>query len=179
MHVYELHYLEQMTPSVAGAWSKMGQLKKDGLFTVYDTRLSHELTFYNEPKYWNVDERAYFLKNTQTYWNGLRHKNVNQGVFFDNSNELNQEQLSIVQKTNEELKAAIEKHGPLGYCDYDLNYKYQLRKRIQDLKRDLLEGKSIDTSKFRHKKRPYLEEYEHKVDGGHDHGHHGAAVSHH
>jgi hypothetical protein len=166
-----MHYLEQTVPVIISSWKHLGNFKKDGVFNVKDLRLDHDLTFYNDKKYWNIDEREYFMKNTQTYWRGLRHKDVDHGIFINNSNELTHEELAIVKKTNEEIKQAIDKYGPVGVTDYEYNYRYQLKKRIQDLKRDLIEGRPIDTSKFRPIKSKFGIEEDH-VHGGHsDHGH--------
>jgi hypothetical protein len=149
MHVYELHYLEQTVPRIVSGWKDLGNFKKDGIFSVQDLRLDHEMLFYNEKKYWNIDERDHFFKNTTTYWRGLKHKDFNKGLFINRSDEMTEEEMLNAKKVNEELKEAIAKHGPVGLTDYQYNYRYQLRKRIQDFKRNLIEGTPIDTSQFR------------------------------
>lgn len=151
VHVYELHYLEQTTPKVTSGWKDLGGFQKDGIFVLNDLRLNQELIFYNESKFWNVDQREHFMKNTNTFWNKLRHKDVDRGIFFNNSSYLTEEELVRTKKINQEVKEAIEKHGPLMVTDYEYNYKYQLKKRIQEIKRDLIEGKKIDTSVYREK----------------------------
>jgi len=50
MHVYELHYLEQLPPSLTASWENVGSLKKDGISTVTDMRRNHSLLFYNDKK---------------------------------------------------------------------------------------------------------------------------------
>ncbi len=151
MHVYELHYLEQTVPKVVSSWKNLGFFKKDGIVLMHDLRLDHELVFYNEKKYWNIDEREHFYKNTTTFWRGLKHKDFNMGLFIKRSNEMNEEELLHVKKINHEIKNAIEKFGPVGLTDYEYNYSYQLKKRIQDIKRNLIEGKPVDTSVYREK----------------------------
>jgi hypothetical protein len=150
MHVYELHYLEQTVPRVTNGWKDLGY-EKDGIFMVHDLRLNHEMLFYNEKKFWNIDERDHFFRNTQTYWRGLRHKDVNRGIFFNRSDSMTEEEILTTKKVNEEVKSAVEKHGPIFITDYEFNYKYQLKKRVQEIKRNLIEGKHVDTSIYREK----------------------------
>jgi hypothetical protein len=149
LHVYELHYLEQTAPKVVSSWNNLGYFKKDGLILVHDLRGTDELVFYNEKKYWNVDEREHFFKNTTTFWRGLKHKDFNKGVMIDRSDALSEEELLMRQKIQGEIKMSIEKYGPMNLTDYEYNYRYQIKKRIQDIKKDLIEGKSIDTSKYK------------------------------
>jgi hypothetical protein len=149
LHIYELHYLEQTVPRMTSSWQHLGNFKKEGLFVVTDLRLDQELLFYNEKKFWNIDEREHFFKNTTTFWKGLRHKDVNRGIHINRSNALNQEEVFTLRKINEEVKSAVQKHGPVFITDYEFNYKYQLKKRIQDIKRNLIEGKPVETSQYR------------------------------
>jgi hypothetical protein len=141
LFVYERHYLEHTLPSITSSWGKLGIQKSDGILILNDLRTQDENSFYMDRKYWNPDEREDFLKSVTTYWRGLKHKDVNKGLWFDNSSALEPEQVQLVKKTNEELKAAIAKHGPLNLTDYDLNYRYQLEKRVQDLKKDIITKK--------------------------------------
>ena len=143
MHVYELHYLEKPCAPAVTSWRHNPMFKSDGLTLVNDLRFNDELIFYNDKKYWNVELRDYFMKNTENYWKGLRHKNVEEGIFINNSNELTAEEHAIAQETQEEIRRAIEKYGPLQLNDYDLDYKYQLKKRIIDHKKDLFFQKAI------------------------------------
>ncbi len=159
--IFELHFLERTVPSVTSSWSNLGMFKKDGLFAVWDLRLTDHMTFYNESKYWNVDQRDHFMKNTNTFWQGLRHKDVNRGIFFNRSSAMTEEEVLKQKRINEEVKAAVQKHGPIFLTDYECNYKYQLKKRIQDIKRNLIEGKPVDTSQYREKR------------AGHSHDEHG------
>jgi hypothetical protein len=148
MQVYELHYLEQLVPHLVSSWKTLGATNKDGIVKVTDMRLNHELLFYNEKKYWNVDERDHFMKNTMTHWNGLRGRNVDDGIFINNNYSLNAEDELIVKETNEELRQAIQKHGPLQSTDYDLNYRYQLRKRVNDMKKEMANKRTTDIGKL-------------------------------
>jgi hypothetical protein len=119
----------------------MSMMKSDGILTLNDLRTKDELIFYMERKYWNPDEREDFFKSVTTYWRGLKHKDVNKGLWFDNSNALEPERIQLIRKTNEEIKTAIAKYGPINVTDYDLNYRYQLEKRVQDLKKDIITKK--------------------------------------
>jgi hypothetical protein len=152
LDIFELHYLERTVPSITSAWSELGMFKKDGILTVFDLRTDDTLLFYNEKKYWNIDQRDYFFKNTNTFWQGLRHKDVHRGVFINRSKHMTEEEIFVTKRINEEIKAAIQKHGPIFATDYETNYKYQLKKRIQDIKRNLIEGKHVDTSMYREKR---------------------------
>jgi hypothetical protein len=136
LDVFEMHYLEQTTPAITSSWSNIA--KKDGILILNDLRTHDTLWFYNERRFWNVDEREGFMKNVTTYWRGLRHKDLNKGVRIDNSVTMTPEDILLVKKTNEDVKKAIEKYGPLNITDYDLNYRYQLKKRVLDQKKELL-----------------------------------------
>lgn len=148
MNVYELHYLEQLVPHLVTSWKSLGSTNKEGIVKVTDLRLNHELLFYNEKKYWNVDERDYFMKNTLNHWNGLRGKNADDGIFISNDATLNLEDQLTVKETNEELRQAIEKHGPLQSTDYDLNYRYQIKKRVLDMKKEMINKKTTEIGKL-------------------------------
>lgn len=150
--IFELHYLESTVPSVTSLWPKLGKFQKDGLLPIWDLRSDSPMLFYNEKKYWNIDQRDYFLSNTNTYWQGLRHKDVNRGIFINRSEHLTEEEIHTHKKINLEIKEAVSKHGPIQVTDYEFNYKYQLKKRIQDIKRNLVEGKPVDTSMYREKR---------------------------
>jgi len=143
LHVYELHYLEQPCSPIISSWRYKGSLNKDGLTLVKDLRFNDDLVFYNENKYWNAELRDNFNKNTTTYWNGLRHRNLDEGLFINNSTELNAEQYSLAKQTTEEIKKAIEKYGPIQLTDYDLDYNYQIKKRIIDNKKEYVEASMI------------------------------------
>jgi hypothetical protein len=143
MHVYELHYLEQPCAPIVSSWKFKGAAKKDGLTLVKDLRFDDEMIFYNENKYWNAELKDHFYKDTTTYWNGLRHRNLDEGLFINNSTELNAEQYSLAKQTTEEIKKAIEKYGPIALTDYDLDYKFQIKKRVVESKRDFVQGAMI------------------------------------
>jgi hypothetical protein len=140
-YVYERHYLEQTIPSLTSSWGSLGLMKNDGILILNDLRTKEELYFYMERKYWNPDERQDFFNSVTTYWKGLKHKDVNMGLWINNSDILEPEKIQLIKKTNEEIKAAIAKHGPLNITDYDLNYRYQLEKRVQDLKKEIITKK--------------------------------------
>lgn len=104
LEVFELHYLEQHVPNLVTSWKHLGYFKKDGIFTVYDDRTGAELLFYNEKKliffnfrYWNIDERDHFMKNTTTFWRGLRDKHVDSGITINNSYTVHPDDLDLVE----------------------------------------------------------------------------------
>lgn len=143
MHVYELHYLEQPCAPIVSSWKFKGTLQKDGLTYIKDLRFDDDLVFYNEKKFWNAELREHFFQNTTSFWNGLRHRNLDEGLFVNNSTELNSEQFALAKQTTEEIRKAIEKYGPIALTDYDLDYKYQIKKRVVEGKRDFVQGAMI------------------------------------
>lgn len=66
-------------------WKDLGILNPNGISTLRDMRTGNELNFYMDRKYWNSDERDGFFKSTTTFWRGLRNKDVDKGVWIDNS----------------------------------------------------------------------------------------------
>jgi len=63
---------------------------------------------------------------------------MEQGLFIDNSTELSSQQHALAKQTSDEIKKAIEKYGPIALTDYDLDYKYQIKKRVVEAKRDFV-----------------------------------------
>jgi len=50
MHVYEMHYLEHLPPSIVTSWENVGVNTKNGISMVTDMRFNHILLFYNDKK---------------------------------------------------------------------------------------------------------------------------------
>jgi hypothetical protein len=60
-YVYEMHHLEQMVPAPVTAYKDLTINRDDGILTVYDMSQREYLKFYNENKYWNVEQKEDFL----------------------------------------------------------------------------------------------------------------------
>lgn len=140
LYTYELHHLEKPLSSIVGNWKSFGYVNgnQNGYSSIYDTRTTEIFFFKEDGRYWNADVKKHFDDNTNTYWKGLRSKDVDKGVFINNSlfeSASEQENNRIV---DEELKEAIKKHGPVQKMDYEHSYEYQLKKRLYENKSGLL-----------------------------------------
>jgi len=140
LYTYELHHLEKPLSSIVGNWNTFSYVNgnKNGYSSLYDTRTTDMFFFKEDSRYWNADVRKHFDDNTNTYWKGLRSKDVDNGIFFNNSlfeTAAEQEESRVVEL---ELKEAIKKHGPIQKMDYENNYEYQLKKRLYENKNSLL-----------------------------------------
>ena len=142
-HVTELHFLERaMTPHVLG-WKHNGELNgnKDSYIFIKDLRKFKTFYYFKaDERYWNPDVKKYFDDNTSTFWRGNTSKDVNKGLHFDSSLHLTVEQSDLRKTVNEELINAIKKHGPIQKYDYENSYKYQLKKKLNDYRYNLLAG---------------------------------------
>ena len=56
-YVYEMHHLEQTVPSPVTAYKDMTMQREDGILNVYCMSTRDYLKFYNEDKYWNLEEK--------------------------------------------------------------------------------------------------------------------------
>lgn len=145
MTVVELHYLERQLSKLPSTWRFIGELngnKKDGEFTYEDLQFREIFQFKTDDKYWNHDVKEYFDAHTSTYWRGLASKDVNRGISFNQSVILTQEETEIENLVEKEIKDAIKKYGPIQKQDYELNYKYQLNKRLNENRLNLISGVS-------------------------------------
>jgi hypothetical protein len=59
--VYEVHHIEQMVPSPISAMRDIGGQYKDGIMSLHCMSTKDYLKVYNDPKYWNIDQREDFL----------------------------------------------------------------------------------------------------------------------
>lgn len=50
MHIYELHYLEQLPPCVMSSWEHIGSNRKNGIINVTDMKTEKPLLFYGDNK---------------------------------------------------------------------------------------------------------------------------------
>lgn len=73
-YVYEVHHLEQMVPAPVTAYKNLTMQREDGILNVYDMSQKDYLKFYNEDKYWNLEQKEDFLNQTRTMWRGLSSK---------------------------------------------------------------------------------------------------------
>ena len=73
-HVYEVHHLEQMTPSAVTAYKNMTIQRDDGILSIYCMSTREYLKLYNEEKYWNLDVREDFLNETRGMWRNYADK---------------------------------------------------------------------------------------------------------
>ena len=141
--VCELHYLEQHMSSMATSWKYNPLLNgniEGGKYSIEDLRTGNIYSFKSNPKYWNHDVKPHFDNNTTTYWKGQASKDVNRGIIFNNSIFNSQDELEIINKVEEELKDAIIKYGPIQKQDYETGFKYQLNKRLNENRVNLISG---------------------------------------
>lgn len=67
-YVYELHHLERMVPSPVMSYKDLSDQKEDGITTLYCMNSRDYLKLYNDPKYWNLDLRDDFKRQTSNLW---------------------------------------------------------------------------------------------------------------
>jgi len=80
-HVYEVHHLERMVPSAVTSWKDLSAQRDDGILSVHCMDTKDYLKFYNEDKYWNMDLKPEFMKETGHLWEGYTCKYA--GQIFD------------------------------------------------------------------------------------------------
>jgi hypothetical protein len=73
-YVYEMHHLEQMVPHTVLSWKDLSANKEDGVLTIHCMSTKSDLKFYNDKKYWNLDERDDFIRQTNNLWNDYTDK---------------------------------------------------------------------------------------------------------
>ena len=85
------------------------------------------------------------MKNTTTFWRGLRDKHIDSGITINNSYTVNPEDLDLVyfifiqhNRVNSELKNSVEKFGPLTFSDFEYNPQYQFYKKTLEEKKKIL-----------------------------------------
>lgn len=60
------------------------------------------LRFYNDEKYWNLDQREEFINQTTTLWRGLADKK--NGQIFSGYQTLSDEEMQVRKRVNRELE---------------------------------------------------------------------------
>lgn len=141
LEVVELHYFEKQLNKNPLTWKYYGYINGDiHAYSPYvDLRTSNEnFLFKEDARYWNHDLKKYFDDNTSTYWKGLRSRDVDKGIIFNNSHNHSSEYEETIRNTKEEIKNAVKKYGPLQGYDYENNFNYQLKSRLNNSKFELL-----------------------------------------
>lgn len=108
-YVHEVHHLESMVPSVAGAVSDLGMGKKDGITTLNCMSTKQILKLYNDPKYWNLELRDDFIAQTRTMWPDLVNKYS--GTVTEIASIPDERKQRHLEKVNQEIEEAVAKHG--------------------------------------------------------------------
>jgi hypothetical protein len=67
-YVYEMHHLEQMVPAPITAYQDLTMNREDGILSIHCMSTKDYMKFYNEDKYWNLDEKADFIAQTRSMW---------------------------------------------------------------------------------------------------------------
>ena len=67
-YVYEMHHLEQMVPSPVTSYKHLTMNRDDGILNIHCMSTKDYLKFYNEDKYWNLDQKEDFLGQTRSLW---------------------------------------------------------------------------------------------------------------
>lgn len=63
-----------MVPYAVSAFKDLSSQQHDGIMTVHDMDTKDYLKFYNEDKYWNLDLKKEFYKDTGHLWRELTHR---------------------------------------------------------------------------------------------------------
>ena len=80
--IYEMHHLEQMTPYMSTAIKDLSMQKDDGIVTVTCMATHQQNRLYQEDKYWNMDLKEEFMRNTRNLWRG-NYSNARAGNMFN------------------------------------------------------------------------------------------------
>lgn len=108
-YVYEMHHLEKVIPYSVTARKNMSAQRDDGIFTIACLNTKDHMKFYNEKKYWNLDERDDFMHQTGNLWRDAMDKY--DGSIFKTTHLANEEDSLMIMKVDREMKDAIAKHG--------------------------------------------------------------------
>jgi len=80
-HIHEVHHLEQMVPSAVTALRYHSSWDKNGILTIKDMAQQHNLKFYKDSKYWNLEMRKEFESETNSMCFGT-HADKHNGRIF-------------------------------------------------------------------------------------------------
>lgn len=95
-YVYEMHHLEQMVPAPITSFKHLTMNRDDGILTVHCMSTRDDLKFYNEDKYWNIDEKQGFIDQTRSLWHKRSSDKYN-GHIFSISSRANEEDALMVR----------------------------------------------------------------------------------
>mmetsp|Transcript_36611 Transcript_36611/g.35403 ORF Transcript_36611/g.35403 Transcript_36611/m.35403 type:complete len:158 (-) Transcript_36611:55-528(-) len=109
-YVYEMHHLEQMVPAAVTSFKDLSMQRNDGILTVHCMSTRAYLKFYNEDKYWNLDVKDDFMRQTSNLWRG-NSSNKHDGQIFTQNHAADDEEALTMMKVQKELQEAVEKHG--------------------------------------------------------------------
>ena len=115
-HVYELHHLEQMVPAPVTAMKDMSSNDAKGIMTVHCMAQNENIKLYKEDKYWNADLKEEFNHETMGLWH-TTHSDKHSGRIFNPRGVVSKDFQSSMAKVDEEMKAAVAKHGEVVYPD--------------------------------------------------------------
>jgi hypothetical protein len=63
-----------MVPSPVTSWKDMSMNRDDGILSVKCMSTNEFLKFYNEDKYWNLEQKEDFIGQTRSLWKNLTDK---------------------------------------------------------------------------------------------------------
>jgi len=101
-HVYEMHHLEQTVPACVTAVKDLTMNRDDGILNINCMSTKHYLKFYNEDKYWNLDEKENFIQQTRSLWVG-ENKSKYDGRIFHVTHSADEEITLTQMKVDREL----------------------------------------------------------------------------
>jgi len=131
--VYEMHHLEQVIPYQVTARKNMASQREDGILTIECMNTRDHMKFYNEKKYWNLDERDDFMHQTSNLWRNATDKY--QGSIFHVVSKADEEEALMQMKVDREMDEAIAKHGEASPCKPHEEIFYET---IEKKKRDIV-----------------------------------------
>lgn len=104
-----MHHLEQVIPYQVTARKNLASQREDGILTVECMNTKDHMKFYNEKKYWNLDERDDFMNQTNSLWRNTTDKY--EGSIFTVNSIATEEEALMQMKVEREMEEAIAKHG--------------------------------------------------------------------
>jgi hypothetical protein len=127
-YVYEVHHLESMAPSTAGAVPDLGMGKKDGITTLSCMSTKNVLKLYNDPKYWNLELKDDFIAQTRTMWPDLVNKY--EGTVTSIAHTHDERHHRAMEKIEQEIEEAVAKHGKVDpFPTYQQQFYDDIQKR--------------------------------------------------
>ncbi len=127
-----MHHLEQTVPAAVTSWKDLTMQREDGILNIYCMSTRDYLKLYGEDKYWNLDLKEDFMKQTGNLWKGIGDKY--EGQIFKLNRFASQEEALTQMKVERELKDAIAKHGEIRP---PTSYEDNFFERINSKKKDI------------------------------------------